>query len=404
MKCGLLGRKLGHSYSPQIHNLLGNYSYTLFEKEPNEIEDFLRNGDFTGINVTIPYKTAVIPYLDELSPLAKHLGAVNTIVRKDGRLIGHNTDHFGFETQLKQSGLQPANKKCLVLGTGGASRPVCSVLECAGGNVVAVSHQNNHPNFLAQHSDAAIIVNTTPVGMFPNVEVSPIDLAQFPKLEGVLDVIFNPARTALMLQAEAMGIVAMGGLWMLVAQAKESAEWFLNAPIAESEISRIHGILQGQTKNIVLIGMPGCGKSTVGKHLAEQLHRPFIDSDAIIEQRVGKTIPEIFAEKGELFFRHLETEVLTELGSASGCVIATGGGCVTRPKNYNALHRNGTIFYLQRNLSYLPTDGRPLSLANSPESLFTKRKPLYEQFADHIIDNNGDLSTTLNAILKERSL
>ena len=242
MKCGLLGRKLGHSYSPQIHARLADYSYTLFEKEPEELEDFLKNGDFTGINVTVPYKKDVIPFLDELTPRAKKLGAVNTIVRREGKLIGHNTDYFGFQTMVRASGLDPAGKKVLVLGSGGASNTACAVLEELGAHVRVISRNgpDNYDN-LHLHRDAAILVNTTPVGMYPKVGVSPVDLDAFPALEGVLDVVYNPARTQILLDAEKRGIVAMNGLLMLVAQAKEAAEWFSCAPISDDTIAPFTG-------------------------------------------------------------------------------------------------------------------------------------------------------------------
>ena len=222
MKCGLLGRKLGHSYSPQIHALLGNYSYQLFEKEPEEIGDFLKNGDFTGLNVTIPYKKEVIPFLDELSPAAARLGAVNTIVRRDGKLIGHNTDYFGFRRLVQESGLQVAGKKVLVLGSGGASSTAVAVLQELGAKVTVISRsgENNYEN-LDRHADAAVIANTTPVGMYPNTGKSALSLDGFPRLEGVLDAVYNPARTQILLDAERRGLAAVNGLWMMVAQAKE---------------------------------------------------------------------------------------------------------------------------------------------------------------------------------------
>ena len=401
MKCGLLGRKLGHSYSPQIHAHLGDYSYTLFEKEPEELEDFLRNGDFTGINVTMPYKKDVIPYLDELSPIAARLGAVNTIVRRDGRLIGHNTDHFGFLEMVRSSGLDVAGKKVLVLGTGGASRPVTAALVQMGAKVVSISRsgENNYNN-LHLHADAAVIANATPVGMYPHTGVSPVDLSLFPRLEGVLDIIFNPARTQLLLDAEARGLVAVNGLLMLVAQAKEASEWFQNTTLDDSLIPGIHGALRHQMENIVLIGMPGCGKSTVGQALAERTGKRFVDADGEIVKLAGKPIPAIFAEDGEEVFRAWETRALEQLGKGSGQIIATGGGCVTRPRNYPLLHQNGSLFWLQRDLSKLPTDGRPLSQANKLTEMYEIRRPLYAAFADTVIGNDGPLEETLARIME----
>lgn len=401
MKCGLLGRKLAHSYSPMIHSYLGDYAYALFETEPEELEDFLRQGDFDGLNVTMPYKKAVINYLDALTPEAKKLGAVNTIVRRDGRLLGHNTDHFGFQSLLECSGLSPAGKKCLVLGSGGASNVAVAVLEELGADVVIISRsgEDNYEN-LQRHADASILVNATPVGMYPAAGVSPVDLALFSKLDGVLDVVYNPARTQLLLDAERRGIPSMNGLYMLVAQAKEAAEWFTEKPLPDGEIDRVYRILKGQMENIILIGMPGCGKSTVGRLLAQRCGKRFVDTDEEIEKAAKKSIPAIFAEDGEAVFRAWESQVLAELGKQSGLVIATGGGCVTREENYPLLHQNGTIFWLQRDLDKLPTHGRPLSQSGSLEGMYAARAPLYARFADHIIDNNGSTEEAVATICK----
>ncbi len=402
MQCGLLGRKLGHSYSPQIHSQLGSYDYRLFEKEPGELEDFLKNGDFTGLNVTIPYKKDVIPFLDELSPRAKALGAVNTIVRRNGKLIGHNTDYFGFETMLLSTGVSLQGKKALVCGSGGASSTAAAVLKAHGANVVVLSRtgNDNYQN-LNRHSNAALIVNATPVGMYPNVEASPIeDLAAFPMLEGVLDLVYNPARTSILLKAEALGIPCVNGLRMLVAQAKESAEWFTGEPIDDSCIEMIYSRLRRQMENIILIGMPGCGKTTVGASLAKILSRPLKDADAELEQAVGRKITEILPTDGEASFRSLESETLLDLGKQSGLVIATGGGCVTIPNNYEKLHRNGTIVWLKRELDLLPTDGRPLSQTGHLQEMYQKRAPLYARFADFSVENSGDPQETAEEIIR----
>ena len=401
MKCGLLGQKLGHSYSPQIHGLLGDYSYALFEKQPEELEAFLAQEDFHGLNVTIPYKKAVIPYLDELSDVAARLGAVNTIVRReDGRLIGHNTDYFGFKTMVEASRLHPAGKKTLVLGSGGASNTAVAVMEEMGSQVIVVSRsgENNYDN-LDKHSDAAIIINATPVGMYPNVDDSPVPLEMFPALEGVLDLIFNPARTRLLQDAEARGLVAMNGLLMLVAQAKESAQWFTGTDIDEEKIAAIYQRLRQQMQNIVLVGMPGCGKSTVAKRLAQLTGREVVDADVQIVAASGMSIPEIFAQGGEETFRKIETQVLAELGKRSGIILATGGGCVTRAENYPLLHQNGTIFWLKRDVTKLPTDGRPISQSTDLNQLYEARRPLYAAFADHVIENDGTLQDAAEKIL-----
>ena len=401
MKCGLLGRKLGHSYSPQIHNLLGDYSYVLFEKEPEKLENFLKNGDFSGLNVTIPYKKEVIPYLSELSPTAKKMGCVNTVLRRsDGTLYGHNTDYFGFTSLVRHAGLSVAGKKVLVLGSGGASNTAVAALKDLGANPVVISRsgENNYGN-LHLHRDAAAIVNATPVGMYPNTGVSPIDLALFPHLEGVLDVIYNPARTQLLLDAEKLGIPRENGLWMLVAQAKEAAEVFTGGKISDEVIEKIYRRLSHQMKNIVLIGMPGCGKTTIGALLAEKLGRTLADADEKIISLAGKSIPDIFAQDGEPTFRDWETKALTELGKQSGLVIATGGGCVTQKRNYPLLHQNGYLVWLERDCSVLPTDGRPLSQANDLGKMYAARKPLYEAFADIRVENAGTPAETVQKIL-----
>ena len=402
MKCGLLGRKLGHSYSPQIHSHLGDYSYALFEKEPEELEDFLRCGDFTGINVTIPYKKDVIPYLDELSPTAQKMGSVNTVVRRaDGTLFGHNTDYFGFTSLVKHSGIPVEGKKVLVLGSGGTSNMAVTALKGLGAQPIVISRsgENNYHN-LHLHTDASVIVNATPVGMYPNTGVSPIDLKQFSHLEGVLDVVYNPARTQLLLDAEALGIPCENGLWMLVAQAKEASEYFTGTSLPDSCIEKIHRILSHQMKNIILIGMPGCGKTTIGALLAQKLGRTVVDADEKIVELAGKSIPEIFAQDGEEVFRAAETAALAELGKQSARVLSTGGGCVTRQQNYPLLHQNGYLVWLERDLTLLPTDGRPLSQSTALTDMYKVRKPMYEAFADIRVENSGAPEDTVREILE----
>ena len=390
MKTGLLGRKLGHSYSPRIHALLGGYDYGLFEREPEDVEDFLKNGDFTAINVTIPYKKSVIPYC-RLTETARRMGSVNTVVRQpDGTLLGHNTDYFGFTSMVKKSGLLVKGKKCLVLGSGGASVTAVTALREMGAEVIVISRsgKDNYGN-LHRHSDAAVICNCTPVGMYPHNGSSPIDLELFPQLEGVLDVIYNPARTKLLMDAEKRGLIAENGLWMLVAQAKEASEWFISRKLPDSLIQTVYDKMRRQAENIILIGMPGSGKSTVGRLLAEKLGKPFVDADEELVNTYGTDIPAIFAAEGEAGFRKKETEVLKTLGKQSGLVIATGGGCVTREENYALLHQNGKIFWLQRDPEKLPSDGRPLSQITKMEDMYRIRKPLYQRFADFSICN-GD--------------
>ena len=386
MKCGLLGQKLGHSFSPRIHQNLGDYAYDLYEKEPQELEMFLRTGDFHGLNVTIPYKKAVISHLDALSPVAARLGAVNTIVRRDGVLLGHNTDYFGFRSLVSHFGIDPAGKKCLVLGSGGASAVVVAVMQELGAEVVVISRSGqNHYGNLERHRDAAILVNTSPVGMYPNNGQTPVDLGAFPNLQGVIDLIYNPARTQLLLDAQASGIPCCNGLWMLVAQAKEAAEWFTGATMDDAVIAQIHASLCREMENVVLIGMPGCGKTTIGNQLAQRLGKEFADSDALVEELAQKSIPRIFAEDGEAVFRDWETQALDILGKRTGLVIATGGGCVTMARNEPLLRQNGRILWLQQDLEKLATAGRPLSQSQDLRHMYETRAPLYAKFADEII-------------------
>lgn len=403
LKCGLLGEKLGHSYSPQIHSMLADYEYKLFEKSPEELEDFLKSGEFDGLNVTIPYKKSVMPYCAELSPTAAQIGSVNTIVRRsDGSLYGDNTDAFGFENLIVHNGIEVKGKKALVLGTGGASVTAQAVLKNLGASEVVVISRKGEDNYenIAKHADAEIIANTTPVGMYPNNGKAAVDLTQFPKLSGVLDVVYNPARTALLLQAEKLCIPCAGGLYMLVSQAKRSCELFTGKSIPDSEIDRIERVLSHQMQNIVVIGMPGSGKTAVSTMLAERLGRKIFDTDTIVSEKAGVTIPEIFAAQGEAGFRKLETEATAEVGKLSGNIISTGGGVVTVADNYELLHQNGVIVWIERDTNKLARDGRPISLSSDLNELYAARLPLYERFADIKADNNGDINDTVNAIME----
>ena len=403
MKCGLLGRKLGHSYSPQIHGLFADYSYELFEREPEALESFVRQGNWSGLNVTIPYKKTVLPLCDELSPRARRIGAVNTLVRRpDGTLFGDNTDAYGFEKLIETKGIAVKGRKCLVFGSGGASVMACAVLEELGAASVTVISRQGEDNYenLDRHADAQLIVNTTPLGMFPHNGEAAADLRLFPACEAVLDVVYNPYRTKLLLQAERLGIPCAGGLYMLVAQAKRAAELFTGTPIEDAAIDRVEARMRRDMLNLILVGMPGCGKSTVAKALGEALGREVQEADALIEAEAGQPIPAIFAAEGEEGFRKRESAVLRELGKRSGLIISTGGGCVTREENYEPLHQNGVIVWLQREIDRLPKEGRPISLRSNLHELYEKRRPCYERFADVVIDNNGSLEATVNAILE----
>ncbi len=400
-RCGLLGEKLEHSYSPEIHKHLGDYEYRLYEKNRQDVADFLKNGAFDALNVTIPYKKDAFAACDALSDTARRLGSVNTILRRpDGSLFGHTTDYYGFFYTVQNSGIAVENKKAIILGNGGVAPTVVAVLQDMGAKEVVVIGRRLADNFsnLFRHYDAEIIVNATPVGMYPHNGESLIDLSLFTNCEGVFDLIYNPAKTALLLQAERLAIPHQNGLAMLVAQAKESAEYFVGAPIADDTIQTILSDLAADMKNIVLIGMPGCGKSTIGRVLAKKTGRAFVDADEEIEKRFGP-IPEIFTTKGEGAFREMETNVLAELGKQKSLIIATGGGCVTRAENYPLLHQNGIIIWIERDIAALATEGRPLSQSTALSTLYAKRKPLYETFADKRVQNDDTLEKVVEKLL-----
>ncbi len=390
LKCGLLGEHLTHSYSPEIHRELADYSYKLFEMPIEKVEDFLASDSFDAINVTIPYKKTVMPYLSEISDEAKRIGSVNTITHlEDGRLRGDNTDYFGFSYMLDKSGIRVDGKKVLILGSGGAQETARTVCTDRGATTVVISRhgENNYQN-LDKHRDAAVIINTTPVGMFPNNGASAVELSYFPCLAGVLDMIYNPAKTKLLLDAERLGIPHIGGLSMLVAQAKLASEIFTSQKIDNSEIDRIVQKITLEMNNIVLIGMAGCGKSTIGTELAKLTGRELLDTDTMVKEKTGRTPAEIIESDGVETFRRIETECVAEAGKQSGKVIATGGGVPTIPQNTDLLRQNARIVFLRRAIDDLATDNRPLSLAAGAAKLYRKRLPLYEALADLIVDNN----------------
>lgn len=405
---GLLGRKLGHSLSPQIHALFGDYPYELFCREPEELDDFFSDKSIKGFNVTIPYKVNAYGYCDEVSETAKKIGSVNTVIRRnDGTLYGDNTDYFGFSYMAKKNGADIRDKKVIVLGSGGASRTVCEVSKDSGAAqtiVVSRSGENNYDN-IERNYDADIIVNTTPVGMYPNNGERLIDLSKFTRCHCVLDLIYNPAKTALLLDTEKLNIPCGNGLTMLVAQALRSAEQFLNKKFDDSIIDEVYEkIIFGQ-KNIVLIGMPGCGKSTLGELLSKELGREVVDTDAEIVKADGRSIPEIFNSDGETVFRELEAKAVAETGKQIGKIIATGGGAVMREDNRRALKQNGTVIYLKKPLSGLALDGRPLSKdAEAVAKIYETRKSTYEALADCTVDVSADPQITLGRVLKCISL
>ena len=402
-RCGLLGEKLGHSYSPAIHAELADYAYKLYEVAPDALAAFLTGGDFDALNVTIPYKKAVIPYCAALSPIAQKLGSVNVLVRRpDGTLYGDNADAFGFAYLVRHSGVDIAGKKALVLGNGGASATVQAVLAQLGAHVTVISRsgEDNYTN-LERHADAQVIVNTTPVGMYPNTGKAAVDLRQFPQCALVLDVVYNPARTALLLQAEARSIPCSDGLPMLVAQAVAAEERFFNRSIPAGENERILVQLRREMTNLILIGMPGSGKTTVGEALSRLTGREAVDLDQMIETTAGCSIPEIFQREGESGFRARERAAAEEAGKRTGVILLTGGGIIKTAENYAALHQNGRIYQLVRDLSLLPTEGRPLSQGADLAAMWRERAPLYARFRDVEIDNSGTVEDTAAAIWRD---
>ena len=400
---GLLGEKLGHSFSPEIHSMLGNYEYRLFEVEKNELENFIKHGEWDGINVTIPYKKEVMPFLDEISENAQKIGSVNTVVRRsDGTLFGDNTDYYGFLYTVKRSGINFSGKKVLVLGTGGASLAVKAViLDLNAREIISISRsgENNYQN-IKNHADADIIVNTTPVGMYPKNLVSPVKVSDFTRLSAVFDIIYNPQKTQLVLDAEKLDIPAFSGLSMLVAQAKRASEIFFDKEIDDSVTEKILKKVATDMKSIVLIGMPGSGKTSIGNFLAEKTGREFLDTDEEAKEIVGLSPAEIIKTQGEKSFRKIENEAVKNLCKLSGKIIATGGGVVTNEENFDAIKQNSTVFFINRDISVLPTDNRPLSQKNSLDDMFKIRLPLYRKFCDFEIDGNGTIEEVAQRILE----
>lgn len=403
MEYGLLGEKLGHSFSPQIHKALAGYDYQLLPTPRSAVEELFRRREFKGLNVTIPYKQTVIPLCDEVDPRAAAIGAVNTVVNRDGKLTGYNTDIDGLIYLAKRAGVDMAGKKVVVLGSGGTSHTACAAATELGAKEIVVVSRRGEDNYenLSRHADAEVLINTTPVGMFPNAGVSPVSLDAFPRLTGVLDVVYNPLRTALVMEAEVRKIPCSCGLPMLVAQAKQASELFTGEDIPDNRLAMVIAGLTAQVRNVVLIGMPGCGKSSIGRVLAKRLGKEFVDLDHLITDRAGKPVPEIFANEGEDAFRKLETQIVREAGAHTGCVISTGGGVVTRQENYAPLHQNGVIIHIKRDLSLLPKDGRPVSQSTDLGELWMRREPLYAAFADLTIDNGSTIEGAAEQIEKE---
>lgn len=401
MKCGLLGRKLGHSYSPQIHKFLGDYSYELFEREPEELDGFFKDPPFDAMNVTIPYKETVLKYCSEISHAAKKIESVNTIVRKDGKYYGDNTDYYGFEFLIDSVCKNIKGKKVLIVGNGGAAKTAIAVVSDRGGVPVVISHKENTPeNMKKHHLDTDIIVNTTPVGMFPKNLESPVVLEDYKNVEAVVDVVYNPSKTQIILDAERLGIPCVNGLYMLVAQAEKASAIFKGESTWKSKTASIVSELELEMKNIVLVGMPGCGKSTIGKNIAAKLNRAFRDADDEVLTFSGKTPAEIITNEGEPAFRKVETEVLKELCKQSATVISTGGGCVTVEENFDVIRQNSVVVWVKRPLEELSTEGRPLSKSlEELKKMYELRAPRYERISDIVIENNKGIDSVVKDIL-----
>lgn len=383
MLCGLLGKCLGHSLSPRLHALFGDYEYRLFERTEQELPALLCGGDLRGLNVTVPYKQTVLSFCDTLSDTVRAVGSANTLLFENGSILAENTDVYGFSRLLDHERIAVCGKKALILGSGGASKAVQYVLRSRGAEVTVISRsgENNYVN-LSRHADATLTVNATPVGMYPDNGAAPLDLSVLPHCETVIDLIYNPMKTALLQQAEARGMRAVNGLYMLAAQAKRASELFQNKSLPDGLTEQAYRTLLAQAENILLIGMPSCGKTTVGGLLAEELGRPFFDSDAVFEERYGQTPADCLQQYGEPVFRTRESSVLKDLCKQIGCVIATGGGAVTVPENLPLLRQNGRLVYLERPLAELTVQGRPLSQLDGIDALAAQRLPLYRNWAD----------------------
>lgn len=404
MEFGLIAKKLGHSFSPAIHAMIGGYDYQLCELTEDELPAFLKARQFRGLNVTIPYKETVIPLLDHISDEARQIGAVNTVVNRDGTLWGYNTDLGGMTALAQHAGVSLAGKTVLIAGSGGTSKTAAAMARAMGASQVLRAGRRSQSGCVSYEeaycSGAQILINTTPCGMFPDTESCAVDLDRLPRLEGVLDAVFNPLRTALVIGAQARGLAAEGGLYMLVAQAVLASALFTGRACPDGTVERIYRALLRQKENVVLTGMPGSGKSTVGRLLAQELKRPFFDLDEVIAAEAGCAIPEIFAKEGEPGFRARESAAVATMASQTGAVIATGGGCILRQENVDRLRRNGRLYFLDRPPEeLLPTGDRPLSdTADKLKQLYTQRLPRYRQTADRTVAVAGGADSVARQI------
>ena len=399
----LIGEHLGHSCSRELHALFGDYKYEYKELPLEEVENFIKNGDWEGLNVTIPYKTEVMKYLDEISPEAEAIGSVNTIVRRDGRKIGYNTDYYGFFAASNKAGILFGGRKVVILGTGGTSKTAQKVAaDCGAAEIVVISRtgENNYEN-ISRHADADILVNTTPVGMFPKGGEKPISLSTFPRLTGVIDVIYNPLYTNLILEAQAAGIKNIGGLYMLTVQAAMSSAFFTGVKPDRDTINGAYAKLFERRRNIVLVGMPGSGKSSIAAVLGKRMGRKVVDTDAYIVEETGMSIPEIFEQFGEAHFRALERKAIEECAAETGVIVSCGGGVVLDKRNLPPLIRGGRVYFVLRPLNELSRDGRPLSMDADLNEMYQERLPHYLAFSDASIENNSTINAAVDKILED---
>ena len=409
MRYGLIGEKLGHSFSKDIHERIADYTFDLIPLSKEEFKTFMEKKEFTALNVTIPYKKDVIPYLDEMDEHAKAIGAVNTIVNRDGKLKGYNTDFTGFLYMVKKHNVHMEGKKVLIIGNGGASAAIQAVVqhESAGSMVIVDVVPGNgaisYDEMFSSHLDAETIINTSPIGMYPRIGNAPIDISMFHKCEAVLDVIYNPILTRLCFEAQEMDIKRVNGLEMLIAQAKQSVEFFLDKSIDDQIIDDIYQDMLRERCNIVLIGMPSAGKTTIGKMLENRMQKEFIDLDDIIIEKAGKSIPEIFEESGEAGFRAIETEAAIEVSKLNNKIIATGGGTIKHKVNMDYLRQNGITIFIDRDVDKLISSdpNRPLSKSSDAlAKMHAERLPLYQKYAAYVAVNNSDIESTVTEIVE----